>query len=174
MLTLSRVDPSQPKPLNRSCTLDLSFVPAETPKPSPAKPRVLVINDKSNVCELLLLYLEPRGLEVATVHRADEARTIIARGQFDLVVLDWELDGRQGLALLHLAKTQHPEIPVIIFTGDDLHDGVVEDGLAGEADAVVRGKGSLTALSATIFRHLESRDGEPLDRARAPMNYDRR
>lgn len=174
MLTLRSVAPSLANLPKRSCTFHPSFVSAETPKPSPAKPRILVINDESNVCELLLLYLEPQGLEVATVRTADEARTIIARGQFDLVVLDWELDGGQGMALLHLAKTQHPEIPVIIFTGGDLSDSLIEDGPAREADAVVSRKGSLADLSATIFRHLEPRDAEPLDRARAPMNYDRR
>ena len=173
MMTLSEPALVLPKPPNRFCTINLSFAPAATAKPSPAKPRVLVINGESNVCELLILYLEPRGLEVATVRTADEARTLIARGQFDLVVLDWELDGGQGLALLHLSKTQHPEIPVIVFTGGNLNDGLVENGLAREADTVVRRRNSLVALSATIFRHLEPRDAEPLDRVRAPMNDSR-
>jgi DNA-binding NtrC family response regulator len=165
MMTVGRAAPVLPNSPNRFRANNPSCVPEKAPEPSSAKPRVLVINDERNICELLLLYLEPLGLEVATVHRADEARTLITRGQFDLVVLDWELEGGQGLALLRLSKAEHPAIPVIIFTGGDLSDDYIENASAREADAVVRRKSSLGALVETIMRHLEPRDDRSHDRA---------
>ena len=131
------------------------------PDVRPAKPRVLVIDDESAMCELLSLYLGHKGLEVATVQRAGEARPIVERGQFDLVLLDWKLDGIEGLDLLQLCKARHPDIPVIIYTGADLNEGSLGSGLAREADAVIPKMGSLDALSTAIFRHLDQRQAGP-------------
>jgi DNA-binding response OmpR family regulator len=130
-----------------------------------AKPRILVIDDESAICELLSIYLGQKGLEVATVRTTDGARTLVERGQFDLVILDWKLDGTEGLDLLHLSKARHPDIPVIIFTGADLNEGSISNGLAREADAVVRKMGPLDALASTIFRHLDRREAERHDAA---------
>jgi DNA-binding response OmpR family regulator len=124
------------------------------------KPRVLVIDDESAICELLSIYLGQKGLEVATVRAADGARTLLERGQFDLVILDWKLNGVEGLDLLHLSKARHPEIPVIIFTGTDLNESSLGNGLAREADAIIRKMGPLDALSAAIFRHLDRRQAQ--------------
>ena len=122
-----------------------------------ARPRVLVVDDEEALCELLSLYLGEKGLEVATAQRAGEARVIIELGQFDLVVLDWKLDGVEGLDLLHRCKALHPDIPVIIYTGADLNEGSLGSGLAHEADAVVRKMGPLAALSTAILHHLDRR-----------------
>jgi DNA-binding response OmpR family regulator len=113
------------------------------------------------MCELLSLYLGHKGLEVATVQRVGEARPIIERGHFDLVLLDWKLDGIEGLDLLHLSKALHPDIPVIIYTGADLNEGSLGSDLAREADAVIHKMGSLDALSTAIFRHLDQRQAGP-------------
>lgn len=129
------------------------------------EPRVLVVDDERPICELLSLYLGHKGLEVATVQTADEARALLRQGQFDLVVLDWKLDGAEGLDLLHLSKAQHPDIPVIIFTGTDLSEGSIESGLAREADAIVRKMGPLNTVCAEVFRHLNRRQAHQLTAA---------
>jgi DNA-binding NtrC family response regulator len=129
------------------------------------KPRVLVIDDKDAVCNLLSLYLGEQGLEVATVRSAAEARAVIERGQFDLVILDWMLKGAERPDLLHLCTARHPDIPVIIFTAADLDEPCIKDLLARGADAVFRKKGPLDALSATICRSLARRQVQPLNAA---------
>lgn len=126
------------------------------------EPRVLVIDDESSICDLLSLYLRQKGLEMATVQTAPEARPLVEQGQFDVVILDWKLDRAEGLDLLHLSKTLHPDIPVIIFTGADLSEGSIQRGLAHEADEVVRKMGPLDALCAAIFRRLERASSQRL------------
>ena len=126
-----------------------------------ARLRVLVIDDEIAICELLSIYLGQKGLEVATVRTTDGARTLVERGQFDLVILDWKPGRVEGLDLLHLSKTRHPDIPVIIFTDADLNGGSVAGGLAREADTVVHKMGPLDALAAAIFQHLDRRQVEP-------------
>ena len=126
------------------------------------EPRVLVIDDESSMCDLLSLYLCQKGLEMATVRTVAEARPLVEQGLFDVVILDWKLDGAEGLDLLHLSKTLHPDIPVIIFTGADLSEGSFQRGLAHEADEVVRKMGPLDALCAAIFRRLEKHSSQRL------------
>ena len=154
-----------PPPPERLSAGAPSPLPADAPGLEPAKPRVLVIDDEAAVCELLSLYLAEKGLEVATVRRVDEAKLLVEQGQFDLVVLDWRLDGADGLDLLQLCKALHPDIPVIIFTGAELGDGVLAGGLAREADEVVRKAGPLDTLSRAIFRHLGPRQAPPRNAA---------
>ena len=146
--------------------LALSFWAARVADVPEAKSRILVIDDEVAMRELLSLYLGNQGLDVGTVQSAVEARVILKRGQFDLVILDWKLDGAEGADLLHLSKTLHPDIPVIIFTGA-APDGLLEFSLPGEADAVVRRGGPLDALSAAVCRHLEQRRAGQEPRVRA-------
>ena len=138
-----------------------SCLAPERPTVQPAKPQVLVVDDDTAVCELLSIYLGQKGLEVATVRTTDGARTLVERGQFDLVILDWRLDGLAGLDLLRLSKARHPDIPVIVFVGADPYEGSIVNGLTREADAVVRKMGPLEALSTAIFKHLDRRQAEP-------------
>ncbi len=118
------------------------------------KPRALIIDSESGVRQLLSLCLGEMGLEVATVGNAAEARPLIERGLFDIVVLDWVVDGAEGLNLLHLSKTQHPDIPVIIFTNAAPVQESIEGGPASKADAVARKRGPLGALCTAIYRSL--------------------
>ena len=146
--------------------LALSFWAARVADVPEAKSRILVIDDEVAMRELLSLYLGNQGLDVGTVQSAVEARVILKRGQFDLVILDWKLDGAEGADLLHLSKTLHTDIPVIIFTGA-APDGLLEFSLPGEADAVVRRGGPLDAMSAAVCRQLEQRRAGQEPRVRA-------
>ena len=128
------------------------------------KIRLLVVDDEHSIRELLALYFGIKGLRVTTAGTVAEARTLIERGEFDLLILDWRLKGTDGLDLLNLSKTQHPEVPVLIFTGAEDNQDILKKAFAGRADAVVRKMGSFEALAAEVFAHLDrpDQDGEPL------------
>jgi phosphoserine phosphatase RsbU/P len=147
------------------CAAAVSCLVSGKPDRSEAKPRVLVIDDEAAICDLLSLYLGQQDLEVVTVRSAPEARVFLQGGQFDLVILDWKLDGAEGLDLLQLSKARHPDVPVIIYTGADLNEGSLGAGLAREADAVIRKMGPLNALSDAVSRHLERGHAQARDTA---------
>jgi DNA-binding NtrC family response regulator len=117
--------------------------------------RLLIIEDEIPLCELVSLYFEHKGLAVAAACTAAEGTALIEQGQFDLLILDWKLDaGASGLDLLNLCKSMHGEVPVIIFTGTEDLDGVLQKQLSGRAEGVVRKMGSLEVLAAEVFKHL--------------------
>jgi two-component system response regulator HydG len=127
------------------------------------KIRLLVVDDDHSIRELLALYFGIKGLLVTTAGTVTEARTLIQRGEFDLLILDWHLGGADGLDLLNLSKAKHPEVPVLIFTGAEDNQDVLKKAFAGRADAVVRKMGSFDALAVEVFTRLDrpDQDGEP-------------
>jgi len=94
--------------------------------------RVLLLEDERVCTEIVVEYLRGvRGLElrldVATT--LAEARAHLARGAYDLLILDLNLPDSQGLATLE--AMQGSNALVIVTTGDndpDLHDAVLARG----------------------------------------------
>jgi DNA-binding response OmpR family regulator len=118
------------------------------------KKRLLVVDDEAGIGELLALYFKLKGLEVTTLQSTVAAIAQIEQGNFDLLILDWHLDGTDGLDLLNLSKAMHPGLPVIVFTGDSDDQSLLRTALAGRADAVVRKIGSLDALAHEVFSRI--------------------
>ena len=59
-------------------------------------PRILVVEDESDLAVLLSYNLEAEGYVVESVERGDEAELRLAENPPDLVILDWMLPGRLG------------------------------------------------------------------------------
>jgi DNA-binding response OmpR family regulator len=120
--------------------------------------RLLVVDDEHSIRELVALYFGIKGLRVTTAGTVAEARALIQRDEFDLLILDWRLGGAEGLDLLNLSKAKHPQLPVLIFTGAEDSEDLLKKAFAGRADAVVRKMGSFEALAAEVFAHLDRPD----------------
>ena len=59
-----------------------------------AEPRILVVEDESDLALLLAYNLEAEGYNVESVGRGDEAELRLAENEPDLVILDWMLPVR--------------------------------------------------------------------------------
>ncbi len=62
-------------------------------------PRILVVEDESDLAVLLSYNLEAEGYVVESVERGDEAELRLAENPPDLVILDWMLPGVSGLEI---------------------------------------------------------------------------
>ncbi len=127
-----------------------------TGKAQSAKPRLLVVDDESAMCEVMSVYFEHLGLDVKVAKSAAVGTAFIEEGEFDLAILDWKLDGgADGLDLLKLSKDKHPQIPIIIFTGAEDNEKLLKSAVAGQAEAVLRKTGSLSGLANEVFHRLK-------------------
>jgi two-component system phosphate regulon response regulator PhoB len=83
-----------------------------------AEPRILVVEDDSDLALLLTYNLEAEGYVVESVERGDEAELRLAENPPDLVVLDWMLPGVSGLEICRRlrARVNTRRMPVIIVT----------------------------------------------------------
>lgn len=89
-------------------------------------PRILVVDDHSEIRKSVTSYLERNGMRASAAENAVEMDARLAEAHFDLIVLDVMMPGEDGLsACTRLRKEGH--IPILMLTalGDD------EDRIAG-------------------------------------------
>jgi CheY-like chemotaxis protein len=114
--TVTRAAVSRPNLPQWFTAIVSSCIASAQGQPPAARPQVLVIEQDSALRELMSLYLGQKGLEVATVHSAREAKPLVQRAQVNLLILDWTQDGAGGRELVRFCKTQRPEIMTVVFT----------------------------------------------------------
>lgn len=79
---------------------------------------LLVVDDDEMTCAVLKFLLEEERFSVSTVPDAENARRLLERRQFHLVLLDVLLAGREsGIDLCRGLREDGNEIPVIFVTG---------------------------------------------------------
>jgi CheY-like chemotaxis protein len=84
--------------------------------------KILVIDDDTNILELVSRCLEAEGHEVATATSGQQGLKIATKGrnQPNLIILDVHMAGMDGLQVLEKIKDHRKThaIPVLMFTGD--------------------------------------------------------
>jgi two-component system, NtrC family, nitrogen regulation response regulator NtrX len=80
---------------------------------------ILIVDDEDDIRDLIAGILEDEGYEARQAHDADSALNEIARRRPSLVFLDIWMQGSRldGLALLDVFQSQHPDMPVVMISG---------------------------------------------------------
>jgi two-component system response regulator HydG len=78
--------------------------------------RVLVVDDEPNALKVLSSILFEDGYAVSQAHNASAALDKVRSQDFDAVITDMKMPGRDGLQLYDDLNTQFPDIPVIFLT----------------------------------------------------------
>ena len=77
--------------------------------------RILVVDDDVEICQLVARSLELGGFRVDAAHHGAEMGTLMKQRVFDLIILDLNLPGEDGLMLLRHLRESH-RTPVVILT----------------------------------------------------------
>lgn len=89
------------------------------------KPLILIVEDEASLQKLLAYNLEAAGFEVMQAFDGEEALTLLAERQPDLVLLDWMLPQLSGIELCRRLR-RRPETahtPIIMLTArSEEHD----------------------------------------------------
>lgn len=80
---------------------------------------ILIIDDEDDIRDLIAGILEDEGFETRQAHDADSGLNEIARRRPSLVFLDIWMQGSRldGLQLLDVFQSQHPDMPVVMISG---------------------------------------------------------
>jgi heavy metal response regulator len=78
--------------------------------------RILVVEDEKKVARFVQRGLEAEGYAVEVVHDGDAALARAREGEWDAIVLDLALPGRDGLAVLRALRAGRSSVPVLLLT----------------------------------------------------------
>ena len=93
----------------------------ESDNSQPEMRRVLLVDDDTELCAMLVEYLTLEGFEVSEVHNGADGLEQARSGGFELIVLDVMLPRMNGLEMLKALRTTH-DTPVLMLTarGEDV------------------------------------------------------
>jgi DNA-binding response OmpR family regulator len=138
--------------------------------------RALVVEDDPDIVELVSHYLAREGFGVDAVHDGREALLRLRESSYDLVILDLQLPGMDGLTLCaeirREPRTRH--LPVVMLTArSDEADRIV--GLEMGADDYVTKPFSPKELAARVralFRRIDRQGEDEAPLAFGPLEVD--
>lgn len=111
--------------------------------------RILIVEDEKELCDTIAKSLHHAGYEVDTCYDGVEAMTIIQEEAFDLIVLDLNLPGMDGMEILRRMRQTDDETKVLILSArSQIADKV--DGLDAGANDYLEKPFHLQELAARI------------------------
>ncbi len=116
--------------------------------------RVLIVDDEDSVRTLLSRFLSSVGYDTAVADTADQACNSLKNADFEVVVSDIQMPGRNGLSLLSEIQRSHPQVAVVMLTGVQDVSTAVEAMKAGAHDYVLK-PFELRRVADSVARALE-------------------
>ncbi|GAB4332367.1 MAG: hypothetical protein Kow0037_09800 [Calditrichia bacterium] len=85
---------------------------------SDIKPKILIVDDEYYLGQMIAQALIHEGMSAVALTDIDSAIEWLERENFDLVVSDIYLPGKNGMDLFNYSRTHFPELPFIFMTGN--------------------------------------------------------
>ncbi len=124
---------------------------------APPEFSVLLVEDDVRLARMTAEYLEDHGISVVSALDGEQALDCLGTCEFDVVLLDLMLPGRDGLSICAEIRT-HSDVPVLMLTARDGEDERVL-GLETGADDYIVKPFSARELLARVRAHARRRRG---------------
>ena len=122
--------------------------------PKDRKPRILIVDDEVDICDMMMFTFDTKGFETYTAHDAESAFEVIKKVAIDVVVSDIRMPKGGGMKLLADIKTYNPQTPkVFLITG--FSDVTSEEAVKAGAEAVLSKPIKLKDLVEEVQRVLD-------------------
>ncbi|HPX41283.1 MAG TPA: response regulator, partial [Candidatus Hydrogenedentes bacterium] len=102
------------------------------------KARMLVVDDEPGIRQVLETAFTDRGLAVTTASNGDKAIELLTEQQFDVVITDLKMPGRDGMAVLRAAKEAAIDAGIIVITAYGTLETAVEAMRLGAFDYIAK------------------------------------
>jgi two-component system nitrogen regulation response regulator NtrX len=116
--------------------------------------RILIVDDTDSVRHAIGEILDDEGYQTVLAADGGAALEELRRRTFDLIILDLVLPDRDGLELLDLLHLDHPELPVVVVSGQGNIDAAVKATRLGAYDFLEKPLSS-SRLLVTVQNALE-------------------
>ena len=111
--------------------------------------RILIVEDEKNLCDMIGKSLHSAGYEVDLCYDGEDALEMICAEKYDLIVLDLNLPGVDGMEILRELRKENEETKVLILSArSQIADKV--DGLDAGANDYMEKPFHLQELEARV------------------------
>ena len=83
----------------------------------PGRNRLLVVEDEMAQRMMMLRLLKRAGFECAAASSTSEARSLLAKGPFGVLITDLRMFNEDGIELVRYTKDRYPDTFIIVVTG---------------------------------------------------------
>lgn len=98
--------------------------------------RILLVDDEEGFVQVLAKRMAKRNFHVMTAYSGAEAIQILRGNEFDIAIIDFKMEGIDGIEVLKVFKMMAPDLPVIILTGHGCETAASEGQKYGAADYI--------------------------------------
>lgn len=127
-----------------------------------ASPTCLIVDDETDIRELLVLTLERMGIATYTAANVTDARHMLSQRDYALCLTDMRMPDGDGLDLVRHINTFHPGLPVAVITAYGSAENAVSALKAGAFDYLSKPI-SLSQLRPLVQSALKLSDPEIAD-----------
>ncbi|MBD3321829.1 MAG: PglZ domain-containing protein [Chitinivibrionales bacterium] len=120
--------------------------------------KVLWVDDEIEFLRSHIMFLETRGYSVIPVFSGDDALHVLNEKpkEFDIVLLDEQMPGKDGLTTLEEIKELYPELPVVMVTKSE-EERLMEDAFGRKIDGYLTKPVNPSQILSVCKRLLDSR-----------------
>ncbi len=129
-------------------------------------PKILLVEDETNLARPLQFNLEQEGYEVHQTPSGKEALDLLTRQQFDLIILDLMIEEMDGFEVARLVRQQDQKLPILMLTARSAEQDRIQGLEVGADDYMVK-PFHLKELLLRVQRMLQRADWYG-DKARPP------
>jgi DNA-binding response OmpR family regulator len=100
--------------------------------------KILWADDEIDQLKSHIIFLEGKGFEIMPVTNGEDAVSLIKENSFDIVFLDEQMPGMDGLATLEQIQNLRPSLPVVMITKSE-EESIMEDAIGNKiADYLIK------------------------------------
>ncbi|HLR90842.1 MAG TPA: response regulator [Balneolaceae bacterium] len=100
--------------------------------------KILWADDEIDQLKSYIIFLEGKGFEVVPVTNGEDAVSLIKSQIFDLVFLDEQMPGMDGIETLEQIQQHQPSLPVVMITKSE-EESIMEDAIGNKiADYLIK------------------------------------
>jgi DNA-binding response OmpR family regulator len=100
--------------------------------------KLLIIDDDQPLSRFLRRELNSKQFSAESAYDGESAMELLRAGTYDLMILDRNLPGMDGLDLLQQARALHPNMPVLVLTARNSKADMVQALERGADDCLVK------------------------------------
>lgn len=118
--------------------------------------QILWVDDEIDLLKPHILFLETKGYVVDTVNNGADALEMVDEKHYQMVFLDENMPGMDGLETLQNIKEKHSTLPVVMITKSE-EESIMEDAIGSKISDYLIKPVNPNQILLTLKKHLDTR-----------------